>query len=181
MFRLDTLESSKNKIIQSKYTTTWDDFLKKVDLVPISILFSMASLESSNLSSRFAELANNIYGRHDLASCKLNVDCVGAIGSKVRLILYKNLADTIDDQVRYLNRHWAYKEFRRLRYEPRAKGNGVDGYAISPGLFRYSAFGHRYGDILRTIMSQNTSWVKYDNMDMFVNDPAANIILSQRN
>ena len=52
-----------------------------------------------------------------------------------------------------LNTHRAYRGFRRVRAEMRARGDGIDGHALAGTLGAYSEEGGLYVDRLRGIMT----------------------------
>ncbi|MCZ6466730.1 MAG: hypothetical protein O6829_05580, partial [Alphaproteobacteria bacterium] len=68
---------------------------------------------------------------------------------------YGSLLDSVRSYVRNLNRHGAYRQFRRARALMRRAGAPVDGAVLAGDLTAYSQRGEDYVRAIRTIIEAN--------------------------
>lgn len=143
----------------------WNELLQRVQIIPMGLLLSISANESGWMHrSRFASVANNIWGRHAKPDCIVGKECVAAGKSNVFMKLYYNLEESVKDQFNYLNSHWNYKKFRRMRARD-MKRDHLSSWSWAEGLDDYSGRSRgEYTRLLRELMSEKTNWVKYDDM-----------------
>ena len=147
---------------------TWEDFKMSVDIIPNSIILAQGAIESAYLTSRYAKLANNIFGRKAKSSCDLGKTCVNSLKNKNdRFMMYSNLEEAISDQFRYLNRHPNYKAFRLLRSQQRKIDGVIDAGTIVFGLGSYCPDCSNYGLQLYNAITQDSRWYVYDNLIIY--------------
>lgn len=131
------------------------ELLRRVDVVPMSLVMAQAANESAWGTSRFAREANNLFGqwcfdegcglvperRHNDASHE--VRSFGSVQGSVRAYL------------RNLNTHGSYAEMREMRANMRAQGRPLDSMVLARGLTHYSERGMAYVNELQDIIRVN--------------------------
>lgn len=125
------------------------ELLKRVDIVPPSLILAQAADESGWGRSRFAIEGNALFGQH---TNNPNQPSIEARDAKVRLAAFKTLCGSVEAYVSNLNSTRAYAPFREIRSELRAKDQPLTGTALVAGLSLYSARGESYLADLRSIM-----------------------------
>ncbi|SMC08755.1 glucosaminidase domain-containing protein [Nitratiruptor tergarcus] len=130
------------------------EYLKKIDTIPVSLVLAQAALESGWGKSRFAKEANNLfgewtYGKHGLVPKQRTP------GKKHKIRIFKTIEDSIASYMLNLNRHAAYKEFRMARYLAKKEGKKFDGLQAAMTMQRYSELGRRYNHLVTTIIKKN--------------------------
>ena len=68
---------------------------------------------------------------------------------------FETLIDSVRAYVRNLNTHRAYREYRDMRAQLRAKDKPLDGRVLAGALHRYSELGVVYVNAIRTMIGQN--------------------------
>lgn len=127
--------------------------LKRVDIVPESLVLAQAALESGWGTSRFARKGNNFFGMRTYDPGTPGISPKEADGFKVRS--FKSIAQSVRVYMRNINTHDAYREFRTARAELRDGGKHPDGTTLSRYLASYSEIPEKYGKRLRELMSAN--------------------------
>ena len=111
--------------------------LQKVDIIPVSLTLAQGILESGWGTSGLAQKANSLFGHTD--------------GTK-KMKQFSTLVDTVEGYVKNLNKHPAYKEFRKKRAALRHENKPLDAHRLAEGLKRYSERGMAYVQDIRKIM-----------------------------
>lgn len=127
--------------------------LKRVDIVPASLVLAQAALESGWGTSRFARHGNNFFGMRTYNMDAKGIDPKGADGFK--LMAFKNIGASVRAYIKNLNTHGAYKTFRKARAEQRAQGKHPSGRTMTNYLTSYSEIPEQYGARLRGMMERN--------------------------
>jgi len=130
-----------------------NELLRRVDVVPASLVLSQAALESGWGTSRFARNGNNFFGMRTYNKDVKGIDPKEADGFKV--IVFKNIAASVRAYMKNLNTHNAYKQLRHARAEQRAQGDPPTGRTMSNFLTAYSEIPEKYGARLRGMMDRN--------------------------
>jgi len=130
-----------------------DELLRRIDVVPASLVLAQAALESGWGTSRFARKGNNFFGMRTYKDNVKGMDPKAAEGFKV--IVFKNIAASVRAYMKNLNTHNAYKQLRHARAEQRAQGIPPTGRTMSNFLTAYSEIPEKYGARLRGIMDRN--------------------------
>lgn len=129
-------------------------FKERVAPIPVSLAIAQAAVESGWGTSRFAKVANNIYGQWVWS----DDDSVGIIpkqrqeGKKYRIRVFKTIQESVNSYMLNLNRHGAYKDFRTLRLEKGGSFNGIEAAETMTG---YSGIGHEYVVLLKKVINSN--------------------------
>tara|TARA_R110000868_G_scaffold39376_4_gene137131 strand:+ start:53163 stop:54044 length:882 start_codon:yes stop_codon:yes gene_type:complete len=127
----------------------FEDLLLRVDVVPPRLAIAQAVQESGWGTSRFARVANALFGQH----APVGGDAITAKGdSAVALKAFATIQRSVLGYMRNLNSHQAYAQFRTMRAEMRGNGRALDAIALAGSLGRYSEEGALYVERLRTVM-----------------------------
>jgi len=129
------------------------ELLRRVDVVPASLVLAQAALESGWGTSRFARHGNNFFGMRTYNLDAQGMDPKAAEGFKV--MAFKDIAASVRAYMKNLNTHNAYAKFRRARADQRAKGQPPSGRTMTNFLTAYSEIPEKYGARLRGMMERN--------------------------
>jgi len=150
------------KTYKIKNITDKNEFLKKIDIIPPSLALAQAAIESAWGKSRFAKLANNIYGHWEYSNRGLKPKSkYDNIKINYSLKIFPSIEDSIAVYMRNLNRNPAYKLFRKKRWEYRQKHKIFTGIEAAKTLKNYSQLKDEYVKRLITLIKTN-HWQKYD-------------------
>ncbi len=130
-----------------------DELLRRVDVVPASLILSQAALESGWASSRFALQGNNYFGMRTYNMDAPGMDPHRAEGFKV--MIFKDISSSVRAYIKNLNTHSAYKKFRTARANMRAQNAIPSGKKLTNYLTAYSEIPEKYGARLRAMMDRN--------------------------
>ncbi len=129
--------------------------LRRIDIIPPALALAQAANESAWGTSRFAQLANNLFGQWTYKESEGLVPLERPEGAKYAVRKF----DTIDESVRAylqnLNTHAAYLELRLKREQMRQAGGLLDASEMASGLHRYSARGEHYIEEIRAMIRVN--------------------------
>lgn len=129
--------------------------LRRVDAVPVSLALAQAAVESGWGTSRFAAAGNALFGewtedgREAMTPRRRDPDRTHGIRR------FRTLAASVAAYMANLNRHPAYRAFRRQRAELREQGRRPSGPALIPTLTAYAQRGADYVAVLRRVMAEN--------------------------
>ena len=130
----------------------WLQLLARVDIVPLSMMLAQAANESAWGMSRFAQQANNLFGRWCFSvGCGL-VPARRPKGANYEVKVFPTAYASVQDYVRNLNTNRAYSAFRQLRAQMRQRKLPLTGESLASGLGQYSQKGQQYVDIIRGII-----------------------------
>ncbi|NTV12554.1 MAG: glucosaminidase [Desulfobulbaceae bacterium] len=108
-----------------------EELIKRVDVIPLSLLMSQAALESSWGSSRIAREGNNLFGvltwGDDAIALPANGD-----GNGHRYADYGSILESVQAYIVMLNRLPSYEHFRELRsrsHNPLKLAEGLQNYS----------------------------------------------------
>ena len=122
---------------------------------PISIVLAQGAIESAWLTSRFAKVANNIFGVWSFRSNEPRIAANATRGEKkIYLKKYKNYKSAIYDYYKNLAKNWAYEDFRTNRVVTN------DPYVLSDYLVSYSEKREAYTKMLKRM-------IEYNNFDQY--------------
>ncbi|BCD59377.1 MULTISPECIES: glucosaminidase domain-containing protein [unclassified Nitratiruptor] len=131
-----------------------EEFLQKIDAIPVSLVLAQAALESGWGKSRFAKEANNLFGEWTYGKRGL-VPKNRKPGQKHKIRIFNSIQDSIASYMLNLNRHAAYKEFRMARYLARKAGKQFSGLQAAMTMEHYSGIGERYNYLVRSIIKKH--------------------------
>lgn len=130
------------------------EFLKRVDFVPVSLALGQAAIESGWGRSRFVREANNIFGHWTWGEKGLipkNRD----EDKTHKIRIFDTLQDSVNAYFLNLNRHFAYKNFRIKREKYRQKSKKFDGVEAAKTMANYSTKRDEYVNLLSKIILSN--------------------------
>ena len=130
------------------------ELLRRVDVLPPSLVLAQGAIESGWGTSRFAREGNNLYGQRVWRSDLQGMAATGVQTSRFRLAVYSSIAASVRSYMRNLNTHPSYEELRGLRADARARKERIGGQVLAEGLMSYSTRGEEYVvDVQRLIRS----------------------------
>jgi len=131
-----------------------EKYLIKIDAIPESLVLAQAALESGWGKSRFARVANNLFGEWTFGK-KGIIPQNRAEGKNHKIRIFDSISDSIASYMLNLNRHRAYKEFRMARFEAKKAGKSFSGLKAAMTMQRYSEIGKRYNRLVSSIIRKN--------------------------
>lgn len=136
-------------VLGLKYRTDRaEELVKRIDLVPLSLLLAQAALESSWGSSRIAREGNNLFGvvtwGEDAVAPPVNGD-----GGGQRYASYDSILDSLRAYIVMLNRLPSYEHFREIRIRSK------NPLKLAEGLINYSERRGAYIGDLKSLMIGN--------------------------
>lgn len=131
--------------------------LKRIDVLPVSLVLAQGAIESSWGTSRFASLGNNLFGMWTWGE-KGIVPMAREDGKKHKIAVYNSILDSVRAYILTINRLPAYKHLRDLRVET------SDPILLSQGLLNYSERREEYVNDLQKIISHN----RLDDLDKHI-------------
>lgn len=132
-----------------------DKLLRRADEIPPSLVLAQAAAESAWGTSRFARMANNLFGQWCFTEGCGVVPQRRPEGAYHEVKRFDSVLEAVDGYYRNLNSHPAYEEVRERRARARAEGRPPVGVDLAAGLGRYSARGQAYIDEIRSIIRFN--------------------------
>lgn len=133
----------------------WQKLLKKVDVLPPSLVLAQAANESAWGTSRFAKLGNNYFGQWCFKQgCGLVPKQRGS-GKAHEVAAFDSPQESLESYMQNLNSHRAYQSLRNIRVQLRNKKQPITGNALAAGLIKYSERGEEYIEELRAMIKFN--------------------------
>ncbi len=129
-------------------------YLKRIDTIPVSLVLAQASIESNWGRSRFARIANNLFGEWTWGKRGI-IPKHRDPGKKHKIRIFDSLEESVASYMRNLNRHWAYQEFREARYAARKAGKPFDGFVAAAYLLHYSELREKYTRMVQKRIASN--------------------------
>ncbi|MBO6518972.1 MAG: glucosaminidase domain-containing protein [Rhodospirillales bacterium] len=130
-----------------------DELLRRVDVVPASLVLAQAALESGWGTSRFARKGNNFFGMRTYNEDVKGMEPREADGFKV--MVFRDIGHSVRVYMKNLNTHDAYADFRQARAKERASGAAPTGHTMTNYLTSYSEIPEKYGKRLRGMIDRN--------------------------
>ncbi|BBG66633.1 Bax protein [Hydrogenimonas sp.] len=136
------------------------ELVRRVDIVPPSIIVAQAAVESGWGTSRFAVEGNALFGQWSFSDNAMKPKEQRAHLGNYGLATFKTPLDSIRSYLLNINTHPAYRSFRYLRSEMRAHGVPLRGEALVHTLEHYSERKKEYiEDLNRIIRTNRLSWL----------------------
>lgn len=142
-----------------------EDLLKRVEVVPLSLLLSQAALESFWGSSRIAREGNNLFGVLTWGDDAI-APASSSDGGGHRYAEYDSILESVQAYIIMLNRLPSYEHFREIRSHSR------NPLKLAEGLKHYSERRGAYINDLKEIMLANDLG-RYDGCFLAVPPPPA--------
>ena len=139
--------------------------LLNVDIIPNSIALAQAAIESGWGKSRFAQEFNALFGEYTYNQNEGVVPLERKNGDTHFIKSFSSLDNSVLSYFKNINSHYAYKDFRNVRYLMRSKNNFSDTDLLINNLNSY-AEDTRYVDTLKLVI-QNNKFGKFDSKVIF--------------
>lgn len=128
----------------------WNALLERVDIIPGSMVATMAAAESGWGTSKLARSNNNLFGM------KCGSGKCPASGGKVRgYSHFDSVKESVEAYVTNMNTHPAYKSFRKSRAQMRKADQELTATAMIHKLKGYSTRGSSYNNFLLSMYQDN--------------------------
>lgn len=137
-----------------------DEYLKRIDTVPLSLAIAQGAIESGWGKSRFVREANNVFGHWTWGEFGL-IPTGREEGKTHKIRIFKDMQSSVDAYILNLNRHYAYKLFRKVRLQKRKEGGAITGHEAADTMIYYSELRQKYVDMLHKVMKEN-NLLSYD-------------------
>ncbi|HSC48300.1 MAG TPA: glucosaminidase domain-containing protein [Gammaproteobacteria bacterium] len=129
-----------------------ETLLRRVDVVPVSLVLAQAAQESGWGTSRFALESNNLFGiwtwNEDAGSVPMN----RADDATHMVRVYPDIQSSVRAYLHNIDIGFAYTDFRDLRAQMRAAGKPLDPFQLAGELDRYSTAGDLYVANIRAML-----------------------------
>ena len=154
--RWSPTERARLKDIAARYKVSWNgntrkvpwnSLLERVDIIPGSMVATMAAAESGWGTSKLARNNNNLFGMKCGRGCG-----AGAMNGYTR---FDSVKESVQAYARNLNTHPAYSSFRKSRAQLRKADQEVTATAMIHKLKGYSTKGSSYNDYLFAMYQDN--------------------------
>lgn len=132
-----------------------NELLMRVDIIPAELALAQAANESAWGTSRFSQLANNLFGEWTFQQGTGLIPEGRPEGATYEVRRFENVYESIRSYLQNLNTHFAYQELRQLRAEARIENRPLEGSKLAEGLFRYSIRGEDYVKDLQSLIRLN--------------------------
>ncbi len=172
-------EQQQIQQLLSRYRITLDDedqqqalLLRRVNVIPPSLVLAQAANESGWGTSRFAREGNNLFGEWCFsAGCGMIPEARhGNARHEVRR--FETPLDSVRSYILNLNSHPRYRELRDLRLKSINEKGYVSGQYLVAGLSSYSERGHEYIDEIRNMIQFNKLG-RYDQQQLSASEQPA--------
>ena len=131
-----------------------DRLLRRVDVIPPSLVLAQAAEESGWGASRFARHGNNLFGMRTYDGSGL-VPKERQSGASYTVAVYASVRASVAAYVHNLNTKDHYRRLRAIRSGLRRAKKPLSGSALANGLETYSGRGSDYIDSIQSIISAN--------------------------
>tara|TARA_R110000868_G_scaffold392875_1_gene663711 strand:+ start:23565 stop:24341 length:777 start_codon:yes stop_codon:yes gene_type:complete len=148
-------------IAKVKTAQDWEAALKRVDIIPNSLVIAQAINESAWGRSRFAIQGNNYFGLWCYREGCGIVPERRPPGAIYEVAKFPNAQTSVNVYMHNLNTHSTYKHLRAIRYWLREQNKPVTGLALAPALVYYSTRREAYVKSITTII-QHYNLSQYD-------------------
>jgi Bax protein len=140
--------------------------LRRVDVIPVSLVLSQAAIESAWGTSRFALEGNALFGQWTFDPTAPGIVPEGReAGATHRVAAFDDLVSSIRAYMRNLNTNRAYAELRSLRLAQRRSSADLDPFSLSETLTLYSARGMDYVEEVQEILRRE-HLARYDTAEL---------------
>ena len=128
--------------------------IRKIDIVPISLVMAQAAAESGWGTSRFALEGNALFGQWTWDKSK-GIQPKFASDQKAAVRKFETLADSVNSYLSNLNTHIAYSSMRAKRNRNCNQKKLISGYELANWMGNYAVTRDEYIKLLRLIIKKN--------------------------
>lgn len=133
----------------------YTQLLKKIDLIPTSLVLAQAAIESAWGTSRFAREGNNFFGQWCFTQGCGIIPAARPAGATHEVRVFSSPQEAVASYFHNINSHPAYKKVRELRYQTRVSNQPMHGCDLATGLEDYSERGIHYINEVRQMIRIN--------------------------
>ena len=140
------------------YPNTVAQLMRRVDVIPTSLVLIQAAKESGWGTSRFALLGNNLFGQQCFVSGCGIIPASRSTGLQHEVARFTSVDDAVVAYLHNLNTHPRYQRLREIRATQRAslgEQAGLTGSELADGLLAYSERGADYVSEVKAMIRQN--------------------------
>lgn len=143
----------KFKDFNSKDKASWEKLIRRVDVLPESLILAQAIHESDWGQSRIAKQVNNYFGRFCFTSgCGMAPMKRHGKGDTHEIKRFSSLYASVGDYIRNINTHKAYQTLREERSKIHANKQELHGSNLARHLSKYSEDGATYVSMVKAII-----------------------------
>ena len=128
--------------------------IRKIDIVPISLVMAQAAAESGWGTSRFALEGNALFGQWTWDKSK-GIQPKFASDQKAAVRKFETLSDSVNSYLLNLNTHIAYSSMRAKRNRNCNQKKLISGYELANWMGNYAITRDEYIKLLRLIIKKN--------------------------
>ena len=147
-------KNNKIKFNNSHKLDVINNLLKKVDIIPNSIVLAQAAIESGWGSSRFAQDFNALFGEYTYDSNKGVIPLERENGENHLIKAFNSYNSSVESYFNNINSHYAYEQFRELRKVMRERNNFSNVTLLVDKLDTY-AEDENYIQTIRSVIKNN--------------------------
>ena len=140
---------------QMSDTQLMHEALLRANEIPISLALIQAAKESGWGTSKFARLANNLFGQQCFVPGCGIVPATRARGPRHEVERFRTVQDAVAGYAYNLNSHPRYTELRAIRARLSNTQQPISGIALAEGLLAYSERGQAYVREVQSMIRQN--------------------------
>jgi len=129
--------------------------MRRVDIIPPSLVLAQAANESAWGTSRFAQRGNNLFGEWTYTPGTGIIPAGRPAGATYEVRKFPSIYESIRSYMNNLNRNGAYRKLREIRENLRKSDQPVTGMALAKGLEKYSQRGDDYINEIRAMIRHN--------------------------
>ncbi len=133
----------------------FDELLRRVDTIPVSLALAQGAVESGWGTSRFAAKGNALFGQWDFSGQGMVPQEQRQELGNYGLARFDSPLDSVKAYMHNLNTSYAYEDLRRLRHEIRQKNEKPTGLELAATLHKYSEKGEEYIENLYEMIRYN--------------------------
>ncbi len=143
----------KLKDFNSKDKSSWETLIRRVDVLPESLILAQAIHESDWGQSRIAKQVNNYFGRFCFTSgCGMAPIKRHGKGDTHEIKRFSSLYASVGDYIRNINTHKAYQTLREERSKIHSSKQELHGSTLAKHLTKYSEDGTSYVSMVKAII-----------------------------
>lgn len=140
-----------------------DKLVRRVDIIPPSLVMAQAAIESAWGTSRFARQGNNLFGQWCFSKGCGIVPQQRSPGRTHEVAKFDTVNEAVSAYLRNLNAFHAYKSLREARVQVRRQNEWLSPTPLLVGLANYSEQGKMYLAKVSRVIRQN-KLERYDEM-----------------
>jgi len=153
--RLQQLADHYNIDISDNPDAMMSSLLRRVDIVPVSMVLAQSANESAWGTSRFARKGLNFFGQWCFSKGCGIVPSQRSAGMNHEVRRFASVNDSVAAYLINLNTNHAFKKFRNIRAAKRAEHAKLTGHDLMAGLIHYSERKDAYIKEIRSMIRVN--------------------------